>query len=98
QGYLDDLERLRGRRLWLVLAYDLYLEHMLVLEYMSPNAIAPDSFTLPLAEVRLYELRHGPRVPASAAALNPIVRPDTRTDCTGVFAEFTPRAASDPAP
>jgi hypothetical protein len=87
-GYLADLELQRGNaRVWLVLAYDLYDERALFLDYMRRNAILVDSAAFPLADARLYDFRGIERHRPAAELLEPIVPPDVATDCVGIFAD-----------
>jgi hypothetical protein len=86
-AYLADLERLRGnRRVWIVMAYDLYDERGLFVEYMRRNAVLLDSTSLRLADARLYDFTPPGRGDVPRELLAPIVRPDVGTDCTGIFA------------
>lgn len=88
QGYLRDLDRMRGHeRAWLVTAYDLYNEQVLLLDYMRRNAVLLDSASHVAGEARLYDFRSREKVAPADSLLEPVVAVNVATDCAGIFAE-----------
>jgi hypothetical protein len=96
-GYIDDLERLRGRdRVWIVTAYNTYWEPALILHYMDRNATLLESAEFPLADVRLYRFPPNKVAPAPANLLHPGFRVNAGTECKGVFANVSaPRSEKE---